>query len=68
MYLKVYGINFVWNIIIFMLLDFWIFGYGMYLNIELLGYGLVFIRCIGFVSVNFSDIFFEGFKGVVVYS
>lgn len=68
MYLKVYGTNPVWNTTISMPLDLRTLGHGMYLNIELLGHGLVSTRRIGFVSVNLSDIFLEGSKGAAVHS
>lgn len=68
MHLKAHGTNPVWNTTISMSLDLRTLGHGMYLNIELLGHGLVSTRRIGFVSVNLSDIFLEGSKGAAVYS
>ncbi|KAG0609905.1 hypothetical protein M758_7G022900 [Ceratodon purpureus] len=65
---KAYGTNPVWNTTISLSLEERTMAQGMYLNIELLGHGLVSTRRIGFVSVNMTDIFQKGSKGAAVHS
>jgi hypothetical protein len=65
---KAHGTNPVWNTTISLSLEERTIAHGMYLNIELLGHGLVSTRRIGFVSVNMTNIFQEGSKGAAVHS
>jgi Ca2+-dependent lipid-binding protein len=60
------GVNPVWNSTLTIVLNERTLGQGMYLNLELLGHGLVSTKPIGFVSVNVSDLLQEGSKGEAV--
>ena len=60
------GVNPVWNSTLTIVLNDRALGQGMYLNLELLGHGLVSTKPIGFVSVNVSELLQQGSKGEAV--
>lgn len=65
---KAQGKHPVFDTTISMSIDERTLGRGMFLNVELLGHGLVSTRRIGFVRVLLSDILLDGSNGAAVHT